>query len=173
MKNIFIADDQMKNRNALKAILVAEYFKTHKVQAGDAPAILRNLMDEDWNAGIDTAMNEFIHAVNRFLPTRDYLPEPLKKLTIREYKIAQMLASGISLSKVAEKLSLEFTCVSAYRSRIMEKLQLKTTVGLTLYAIKHKMIWAGGFMIFIRKALILSLFVYLKLQWANETATIK
>jgi len=140
MKHFLIADDRVLTRYALKAILVAEYINAHPEQAGDAAVLLAKVMDEQLDEGIDTAMTEFINTLNRLLPAKKYFPPPIEKLSDREFEIARLLASGMSLSKVAEKLSLDFTGTRTYRSRIMEKLQLKTNIGLTLYAIKHKMI---------------------------------
>lgn len=66
-------------------------------------------------------------------PLHEYLSE-------REFQVLCLLASGHSLSKIAEELSLSIKTISTYRSRILEKMNLKTNVDLTHYAIKHKLV---------------------------------
>ena len=51
-----------------------------------------------------------------------------------------MLATGKSVSEIAETLYLSVTTVSTYRARIMTKMGLKTNADLTLYAMEHKLI---------------------------------
>lgn len=61
-------------------------------------------------------------------------------LSEREFQVLCLLASGHSLSKIAEELSLSIKTISTYRSRILEKMNLKTNVDLTHYAIKNKLV---------------------------------
>jgi DNA-binding NarL/FixJ family response regulator len=52
--------------------------------------------------------------------------KPHELLTNREFEIFKLLASGKTVSHIAESLSLALTTVSTYRGRIMEKLDLST-----------------------------------------------
>jgi len=61
-------------------------------------------------------------------------------LSEREFQVLCLLASGHSLSKIAKELSLSIKTISTYRSRILEKMSLKTNVDLTHYAIKNKLV---------------------------------
>ncbi len=105
----------------------------------------------------DTAMQELVNAVNRVLLGKKYITTsiaeqlahsiendssniPHEDLSDREFEIAKLLASGMSLTDISEKLSLSITTISTYRLRIMKKLSLKTNAELTLYAIEHKII---------------------------------
>jgi DNA-binding NarL/FixJ family response regulator len=58
-------------------------------------------------------------------------------LSDREFEIARLLASGKRVSEIAQELSLSVKTVSTYRTRILSKLNLKTTAGIVRYAIKH------------------------------------
>jgi len=140
IRKTLIAANHAHTHSALKIILVTEYINAHAQLAGDEAAFLGKVVDKHWNAGIDTAVTEFINTVNRLLPGKKYCPAPIENLSDREFEIAGMLASGMSLTKVSEKLSLGLTKTRIYRNRIMEKLHLKTSTGLTLFAIKHKML---------------------------------
>lgn len=66
--------------------------------------------------------------------------EPHEKLSEREFQVFCLLSSGRTLTDIAGELSLSIKTISTYRSRIMEKMNLKTNVDLTHYAIKHKLV---------------------------------
>jgi two-component system invasion response regulator UvrY len=61
-----------------------------------------------------------------------------EKLSVREIEVVSLLASGKSLSGIAEELSLSPKTISTYRERILEKLNLKTTADIIRYAIEEK-----------------------------------
>lgn len=50
-----------------------------------------------------------------------------------------LIAQGKSVSAVADELALSVKTISTYRSRILEKLKLKTTADLTRYTILHRL----------------------------------
>ncbi len=61
-------------------------------------------------------------------------------LSNREFQTMCLMASGKTLTEVAEELSLSIKTISVYRARILEKLQLKNTAEITHYAIKNQLI---------------------------------
>lgn len=61
-------------------------------------------------------------------------------LSDREYQVFLLIASGKSVSECAEEISLSVNTISTYRSRILEKLKLKTNADLTRYAINYGLI---------------------------------
>lgn len=61
-------------------------------------------------------------------------------LSEREFQVMCLIASGNTLSQIAEELSLSVKTVSTYRTRILDKLNMKSNVELTHYAIKHKLV---------------------------------
>ncbi len=63
-----------------------------------------------------------------------------EKLSNREYQVMLMLASGKSVSEVAEELCLSAKTISTYRTRILEKMNMKKNAELTLYAVKNNLI---------------------------------
>ncbi|MBY0477101.1 MAG: response regulator transcription factor [Chitinophagaceae bacterium] len=62
------------------------------------------------------------------------------KLSDREFDVFKMIASGKSVSEIANQFSLSITTVSTYRSRILEKMDLKSNADLTRYALEKKII---------------------------------
>jgi two-component system, NarL family, invasion response regulator UvrY len=65
---------------------------------------------------------------------------PHATLSKREFQIFYRLASGESVSKIAEELFLSVKTVSTYRGRILEKMQMSSNANLTYYAVKNKLI---------------------------------
>ncbi|HSW64846.1 MAG TPA: response regulator transcription factor [Dissulfurispiraceae bacterium] len=61
-------------------------------------------------------------------------------LSNREYQVLCMIASGKTVSAIAEDLCLSVKTVSTHRVRILEKMKMKNNAELTNYAIKHKLI---------------------------------
>ena len=65
---------------------------------------------------------------------------PQDKLSFREFQTLKMLASGLTVSDIAEKLFLSVKTISMYRSRILQKLKLKNNSELISFAIKNNLL---------------------------------
>jgi DNA-binding NarL/FixJ family response regulator len=65
---------------------------------------------------------------------------PHETLSDREYQIILLIASGKTVTEIAESLSLSIKTVSTYRSRILEKMRMKNNAELTYYAIKNQLV---------------------------------
>ena len=61
-------------------------------------------------------------------------------LSDREFQVFFKLASGLSPTEIGVELNISVKTVSTYRSRILEKMSLKTNADLTYYAIKNGLI---------------------------------
>lgn len=61
-------------------------------------------------------------------------------LSNREFDVLKLLAAGKAVTDIAAQLSLSATTVSTYRSRILEKLNMKTNAELTRYSIENGLI---------------------------------
>ena len=61
-------------------------------------------------------------------------------LSDREYQTLTMIASGKTVSAIAQELSLSVKTISEYRSRLLVKMKLKNSAELTHYAIKNQLI---------------------------------
>ena len=56
-------------------------------------------------------------------------------LSAREMEVLELLASGKTVNQVAKELSLSSKTISTYRTRLLQKLKLKTTADLIRYSI--------------------------------------
>ena len=52
----------------------------------------------------------------------------------------RLIASGKTVSEIAELLSLSDKTISTYRTRVLEKMDMKTNAELTHYAIKNRLV---------------------------------
>ncbi len=63
-----------------------------------------------------------------------------EELSDREYQIMCMIGSGKKVNEIAEELSISKQTVHTYRSRIKDKMKLKSNVEITRYALKHNLV---------------------------------
>lgn len=61
-------------------------------------------------------------------------------LSDREFEVLRMIASGKTVSQIAEKLHLSVATVSTYRARILEKMNMTTTAELMHYALSNHLV---------------------------------
>ncbi|MFZ0612902.1 MAG: response regulator transcription factor [Desulfobacterales bacterium] len=65
---------------------------------------------------------------------------PHETLSDREFQVLSQIASGRTVTQIADELALSVKTISTYRTRILEKMQLKTNAELTHYAIQNKLV---------------------------------
>ena len=61
-------------------------------------------------------------------------------LSDREFQVMRLLAGGLAVGEIAERLSLSVKTVSTYRTRVLEKLHMRTNADLTRYALANGLI---------------------------------
>jgi DNA-binding NarL/FixJ family response regulator len=62
---------------------------------------------------------------------------PHEDLTEREFEVLCLIASGKTVTQVAEALTLSVKTVSTYRARLLEKMSLHNNAELMSYALRH------------------------------------
>lgn len=65
---------------------------------------------------------------------------PHEALSDREFEVMRLIASGKTVSEIAQMLSLRESTVSTYRARILEKMGMRTNAELTHYAFQNKLV---------------------------------
>ncbi len=63
-----------------------------------------------------------------------------EKLSDREFQVMRMIASGTTVKDIAKELALSIKTISTYRTRVLEKLKMKSNAELTHYAVKNKLV---------------------------------
>lgn len=123
-----------------------EQYARRAFQAGASGYIMKNSPNAELVAAINKVAGggkyvsaKLAEALVAHLDPRAILL-PHERLSQREFEVLRLLASGSAVSSIAEALSLSDKTVSTYRSRILEKLQLKNTAELVRYALEHSLI---------------------------------
>lgn len=161
--NIIISDISMPGKNGI------EILKQLKTEFPKTPVLILSMHPEDQyairalRAGAsgyltkESASDELVNAIRKILTGRKYIsPDVAEKmaenldmnsnkelhetLSDREFNVLKLIASGKTVSEIADVLSLSVTTVSTYRSRILFKTRMKTNAELTHYAIENKLI---------------------------------
>jgi len=66
-----------------------------------------------------------------------------EQLSDREHQVLVMIVSGKTTGEIACELSLSAKTISTYRTRMLEKMNMKTDAELTHYAIQHELVKEG------------------------------
>jgi len=161
--NVIIMDISMAGRNGL------EILKQLRVEDIKTPVLMLSMHPEDQyavrvlKAGAhgyltkESASDELVLATRRLLEGRKYisislaeklandlekdLNKPVQELiSDREYQVLCLIASGKTVSQIAEELSLSVPTISTYRARILQKMNFKNNAQLTHYALEQGLV---------------------------------
>lgn len=105
----------------------------------------------------ETAPDELVEAIRKVSVGRKYVSTALAEklafdldletdnelheaLSDREFQVMCLIASGKRMTDIASELSLSVKTVSTYRTRILEKMKMKTNAELMHYAMKHGLV---------------------------------
>jgi two-component system, NarL family, invasion response regulator UvrY len=103
----------------------------------------------------ECAPNELINAIRKIIRGGKYVSETLaeelafmvgsntlstESLSPREYQVMLLIVTGKTLSEIAGEMSLSVKTVSTYKTRVLEKMNMKNSKDLILYAIKNGLI---------------------------------
>ena len=128
-----------------------EEYLFHVLRSGASGYILKNAPDEQLLLAIRTVykgqtyidpkmttslVKEFVQSSN----DDTYSNDPFKILSKRELEILPLIAKGYGNKDIAEKLFVSVKTVEAHKTRIMDKLDLKSKPELVEYALKKKLL---------------------------------
>jgi DNA-binding NarL/FixJ family response regulator len=65
---------------------------------------------------------------------------PHQLLSNRELEVLCLIASGKTVGEIAKQLNLSDKTISTYRTRVLDKMSMKTNAELTHYAIKNSLV---------------------------------
>ena len=67
--------------------------------------------------------------------------KPLHELlSNREYEVMRMIAAGVPLTDIGDKLHVSVKTISTYRARVLEKLGVKNSAEIVQYAIRNGLV---------------------------------
>lgn len=131
----------------IMSIYPEEQYARRLLKAGAAGYVSKDAATEDLAKAVRRVLQgrKYISAAMAELIAEDIGQEetdkaPHELLSNREFEIFKLIASGKSVSEIAEKLSLSSTTVSTHRARILVKMNRRTNAELTRYALDNKLI---------------------------------
>lgn len=161
--DVVVCDMNMPGRSGLDAIMQI------KEIAPGLPVLIMSMYPEDQYAlrvlksgaagylAKETIHDDIVKAIETVIKGKRYITLSLAEklaesvnnetkkalhevLSDREFDVFKLLASGKTITEIAIQLSLSSTTVSTYRSRIMEKMKMKSNAELARYAIESRLI---------------------------------
>jgi len=161
--DVLVLDISMPDRNGIDVL------KLIRQRLPDLPVLILSTYPEDQyainliRAGAsgyltkESAPDDLVKAIRTVAQGRRYVSATVADLLIggldkstdqpvhqmlseREFQIFCKLSRGQSVSVIADELFLSVKTVSTYRSRILEKMGMKTNADLTYYAIKNGLV---------------------------------
>lgn len=104
----------------------------------------------------DAVPEELVRAIRTVVAGRHYISSTLgdrlattllersggalhERLSDREYQVFRRIAMGRSSREISAELSLSVKTISTYRTRVLEKMGMRTTADLVAYAIRNRL----------------------------------
>jgi len=161
--DVLVLDISMPDRNGIDVL------KLLRQRFPDLPVLILSTFPEDQYAinlirvgasgylSKESAPEELVKAIRTVVQGRRYVSAAVAELLVgglgkptqqpvhqslseREFQIFCKLSRGQTVSVIADELFLSVKTVSTYRSRILEKMGMKTNADLTYYAIKNGLV---------------------------------
>lgn len=161
--DVVVLDISMPDRSGLDVL------KEIKAERPGLPVLIMSMYPEEQYAtrvlkagasgylSKESAANDLIKAIQRVVAGGRYVSPalaeklateigsdlsklPHEALSDREFQILRGIASGRSVSEIASQLCISAKTVSTYRTRLLEKMNLKTSAELMHYAMQHQLV---------------------------------
>jgi len=146
-----IHEDFPKTKILILTMHDDEEYLFHVLKNGASGYVLKTAPDEELLSAVRTVYrgDTYIHPSMTSSLVRELVnsgdineleDDPYKLLTKREIEVLPLAAKGYGNKEIAEKLYISVKTVEAHKSRIMEKLDLKSRPELIEYALRKKIL---------------------------------
>ena len=160
--DVILLDISMPGRNGIETL------KQIRAQGIKTPILMLSMYPEDQYAirslkagasgfiNKESATEELLTAIHKIISGKKYITQSIAEkladigeqgakpahefLSDREMHVLQKIASGKTVSEIADELSLSVNTISTYRARLLDKLALNNNAELTRYAIDNDLI---------------------------------
>jgi DNA-binding NarL/FixJ family response regulator len=122
----------------------------HAIKSGICGFLHKNVGKKELVLAIETVRNgkEYFSSQIKEKIMKNYLKSAREgemeiendELSIRELEVLKNLAIGYTISETADTLCLSYSTVVSHKTKIMQKLQIKSNIDLVKYAIKNNII---------------------------------
>ena len=136
-----------KHNNSLSVLMLSmhaeEQYAIRAIKAGASGYITK-----------DTASEQLVNAINKIYKGGRYISQEVAELLVkdiyhgeekklheylsdREFEIFQFIVKGVTSTEIAKNLDISDKTVSTYRTRILKKMNMKSSSDLIYYAIEN------------------------------------
>lgn len=143
-----IAKDFPSTKVIILTMFAEPEYLFYTLRGGAAGYLLKNSTSEELVGAVHAVYEggSYIHPKMAALLTKQLVGDgsdddrSYQQLSNRELEILQLLAKGFTNKEISEQIYLSVKTVEAHRSKIYQKLGLKTRADLVSYALKHKLL---------------------------------
>jgi DNA-binding NarL/FixJ family response regulator len=135
------------NHPDIKIIVLSMFEDAEKVLTMVKMGVKGYLLKDSEPAEFEDALYKVSHGeiyypefVTRHLIHNINTDYSVTKLNSREIEFLKLSATELTYKEIAEHMCISSRTVDGYRDSLFEKLQIKSRIGLVLYAIKNKLI---------------------------------
>jgi len=85
-------------------------------------------------------VSKMIRIINKICNNKESAKNQNEQLTERETEVLKWLAKGLSNKEIADKLNVSIHTINTHRKNIMDKTDIRSLAGLTVYAVSKGII---------------------------------
>ena len=143
-----IAKDLPSTKVVILTMFAEPEYLFYTLRGGAAGYVLKNSTSEELVAAVRAVVGggSYIHPKMAALLTKQLSgadgdkDRSYQQLSTRELEILQLIAKGYTNKEISEQVYLSVKTVEAHRSKIYQKLGLKSRADLVAYALRHKLL---------------------------------
>ncbi|WP_449315737.1 response regulator [Rubneribacter sp.] len=143
-----VAKDFPATKVVILTMFAEPEYLFYTLRGGAAGYILKNSSSEELLSAVHAVADggSYIHPKMTALLTKQLSQgasdedRSYQQLSNRELEILQLLAKGFTNKEISERIFLSVKTVEAHRSKIYQKLGLKSRADLVDYALRHKLL---------------------------------
>lgn len=143
-----------RNYPGIKILALSQYDNEHSIirmmKNGSKGYILKDIDPLQFRRALDSLLRKgfyyselitgkLIHAVSQLNESEEAL-KSIVSLNAREIDFLKLVCSEMTYKEIAEKMFLSARTIDGYRDALFEKLNVKSRVGLVLFAIKNNIV---------------------------------
>ena len=143
-----------RNYPGIKILALSQYDNEHSIirmmKNGSKGYILKDIDPLQFRRALDSLLRKgffyselisgkLIHAVSQLDESEEAL-KSIVSLNAREIDFLKLVCSEMTYKEIAEKMFLSARTIDGYRDALFEKLNVKSRVGLVLFAIKNNIV---------------------------------
>lgn len=144
-----------QNRPAIKVLVLSMYENENSVirmlRLGARGYVLKDIRKQELQQALSSLVEKgyyytdhitgrLIHVINNLDEVKKTNPiKEIVSLSTNEIEFLKLACSELTYKEIAEKMNLSAHTIDGYRDSLFEKLNIRSRVGLVLYAVRNKL----------------------------------